>query len=133
MANIMYGMFNVAKTALNTQQKALNVTANNIANVMGVFVPANPFTSVDIGYFGSFTAVQQLFLLGAIAILRELGGDTAGRIEAMHRRWEALRAPDGDLTQALDEGNGARQVLQAPGAPIRTVVIGIVDEVTSDS
>lgn len=33
MANIMYGMFNVAKTALNTQQKALNVTANNIANV----------------------------------------------------------------------------------------------------
>ena len=30
----------------------------------------------------------------------------------------------------LDEGNGARQVLQAPGAPIRTVVIGIVDEVT---
>jgi len=33
MANVIYGMFNVAKTALTTQQKALNVTANNIANV----------------------------------------------------------------------------------------------------
>ena len=42
--------------------------ANNIANVMGVFVPANPFTSVSLGGFGSLTAVQQLFLLGAIAI-----------------------------------------------------------------
>jgi len=33
MANIIYGMFNVARTALITQQKALDVTANNIANV----------------------------------------------------------------------------------------------------
>ncbi len=42
--------------------------ANNIANVMGVFVPANPFTSFSFGGFASFTAVQQLFLLGAVAI-----------------------------------------------------------------
>jgi PiT family inorganic phosphate transporter len=35
---------------------------------MGVFVPANPFTSFSIGGFASLTAVQQLFLLGAIAI-----------------------------------------------------------------
>ncbi|GAB6908880.1 putative Flagellar hook-associated protein 1 [Desulfosarcina cetonica] len=33
MANIIYGMLNVARTALLTQQKALDVTANNIANV----------------------------------------------------------------------------------------------------
>ena len=33
MANIVYGMLNVAKTALITQQKALDITANNIANV----------------------------------------------------------------------------------------------------
>ena len=42
--------------------------ANNIANVMGVFVPANPFTSISFGGFVSLTGVQQLFLLGAIAI-----------------------------------------------------------------
>lgn len=41
--------------------------ANNIANVMGVFVPANPFTNFETG-LGQFTGVQQLFLLGAIAI-----------------------------------------------------------------
>ena len=29
----------------------------------------------------------------------------------------------------LDEGNSARQVLGAPGAPIRTVVVGIVDAI----
>ena len=33
MANIIYGMLNVARTALITQQKALDNTANNIANV----------------------------------------------------------------------------------------------------
>jgi ethanolamine utilization protein EutN len=41
-----------------------------------------------------------------------------------------IGAGAGETVLLLDEGNGARQVLQAPGAPIRTVVIGIVDEVT---
>lgn len=40
-----------------------------------------------------------------------------------------IGAGAGETVLLLDEGNGARQVLQAPGAPIRTVVIGIVDEV----
>ena len=42
--------------------------ANNIANVMGVFVPANPFTTFTFSDFFTFSAVQQLFLLGAVAI-----------------------------------------------------------------
>ena len=42
-----------------------------------------------------------------------------------------IGAGAGETVLLLDEGNGARQVLKAPGAPIRTVVIGIVDEVTS--
>lgn len=33
MANVIFGMFNVAKTGLMTHQKALDITANNIANV----------------------------------------------------------------------------------------------------
>ena len=36
----------------------------------------------------------------------------------------------GETVLILDEGNSARQVLGAPGAPIRTVVVGIVDAVT---
>ena len=42
--------------------------ANNIANVMGVFVPASPFTDFDVGTLFTLTSVQQLFLLGAVAI-----------------------------------------------------------------
>ena len=44
-----------------------------------------------------------------------------------------IGAGAGETVLLLDEGNGARQVLQAPGAPIRTVVIGIVDEVTAEA
>ena len=42
--------------------------ANNIANVMGVFVSSSPFTDFDVGGLFTLTSVQQLFLLGAIAI-----------------------------------------------------------------
>ncbi|UCD81084.1 MAG: inorganic phosphate transporter [Desulfobacterales bacterium] len=42
--------------------------ANNIANVMGVFVPVSPFS--DISFFGWFhlSSAQQLFFVGAVAI-----------------------------------------------------------------
>jgi PiT family inorganic phosphate transporter len=44
--------------------------ANNIANVMGVFVESTReiFVDVRLGGFGSITGVQQLFLLGGISI-----------------------------------------------------------------
>jgi PiT family inorganic phosphate transporter len=47
---------------------AYSLGANNIANVMGVFVPASPFT--DFRFLGlvTFSSVQQLFLVGALAI-----------------------------------------------------------------
>ncbi len=47
---------------------AYSLGANNIANVMGVFVSSSPFTDFTIGGSYIFTSVQQLFLLGAIAI-----------------------------------------------------------------
>jgi PiT family inorganic phosphate transporter len=42
--------------------------ANNIANVMGVFVPDNPFLDRDILGLFTITGLQQLFFLGALAI-----------------------------------------------------------------
>ena len=42
--------------------------ANNIANVMGVFVPASPFTDFTVAEMFTITGIQQLFLLGALAI-----------------------------------------------------------------
>ena len=43
---------------------------------------------------------------------------------------DAVGAGAGETVLLMDEGNSARQILQAPGAPIRTVVVGIVDAVT---
>lgn len=41
--------------------------ANNIANVVGVFVPAKPFPELTIGQL-TLSSAQQLFLLGGLAI-----------------------------------------------------------------
>jgi PiT family inorganic phosphate transporter len=46
---------------------AYSLGANNIANVMGVFVPSIPLEPVDFGIF-TLTGSQQLFFLGGIAI-----------------------------------------------------------------
>ncbi len=42
--------------------------ANNIANVMGVFVPVAPFGNLDVAGLFTITGTQQLFLLGSLAI-----------------------------------------------------------------
>ncbi len=47
---------------------AYSLGANNIANVMGVFVPVSPFPDISIGNWFHISSVQQLFFLGAIAI-----------------------------------------------------------------
>jgi microcompartment protein CcmK/EutM len=43
---------------------------------------------------------------------------------------DTVQAGMGDKVLVLDEGNGARQVLKMKVAPIRAVIVGIVDEVT---
>ncbi len=42
--------------------------ANNIANVMGVFVPSSPFKDFSVEGMLIFSSTQQLFLIGGIAI-----------------------------------------------------------------
>ena len=42
---------------------------------------------------------------------------------------DTVGAGAGETVLILDEGNSARQVLGAPGAPIRTLVVGIVDSI----
>ena len=43
---------------------------------------------------------------------------------------DTVGAGAGEIVLLLDEGNGARQVLADPTAPIRTVVVGIVDQIS---
>jgi microcompartment protein CcmK/EutM len=42
---------------------------------------------------------------------------------------DAVGAGQGETVLILDEGNGARQVLDDDSAPVRSIVVGIVDEV----
>ena len=46
---------------------------------------------------------------------------------------DAIGAGKGETVLVLDEGNGARQVLDDANAPIRSVVVGIVDAVELES
>ena len=41
---------------------------------------------------------------------------------------DAVDAGAGETVLVLDEGNSARQVLNAPNGPVRAVVVGVVDE-----
>ena len=57
--------------------------------------------------------------------LLDLDGNETGRdVIAV----DAVGAGAGETVLILDEGNGARQVLEAPDAPVRAVVVGVIDE-----
>ena len=42
--------------------------------------------------------------------------------------FDAVGAGHGEMVLVLDEGNGARQILDDADAPVRAIVVGIVDE-----
>jgi len=52
------------------------------------------------------------------------GRPTGGYLLAL----DAIGAGRGETVLIIDEGNGARQILDDDNAPVRSVVIGIVDE-----
>lgn len=53
------------------------------------------------------------------------GNELGGYLVAI----DAVDADVGQTVLVIDEGNSARQVVGDPTAPIRSVIIGIVDEV----
>ena len=56
--------------------------------------------------------------------LDQRGDETGGYVIAV----DAVGAGFGETVLIIDEGNGARQVLEDDRAPIRAVVVGIVDD-----
>ena len=54
-----------------------------------------------------------------------LGNDLGGYLVAI----DAVDAGIGQTVLVIDEGNSARQVVDDPSAPIRSVIIGIVDRI----
>jgi microcompartment protein CcmK/EutM len=57
--------------------------------------------------------------------LDELGAPTGGYLVAV----AAIDAGIGQRVLVLDEGNSARQILRSNSAPVRSVVVGVVDSV----
>lgn len=57
------------------------------------------------------------------------GGASAGRVMIAV---DTVQAGEGDLVLVNDEGNGAAQVLRRARGAIRTVIVGVVDEVTEE-
>ena len=55
-----------------------------------------------------------------------VGESTGGYVIAV----DTVGAGVGEDVLILDEGSSARQILEDPDAPIRAVVVGIVDEVS---
>ena len=53
------------------------------------------------------------------------GKPTGGYLIAL----DAIGAGRGETVLILDEGNGARQILDDANAPVRSIVVAIVDEV----
>jgi microcompartment protein CcmK/EutM len=45
---------------------------------------------------------------------------------------DSVDAGVGEHVLVLDEGNGARQVLQASNGPVRSVIVGIVDLIETE-
>ncbi len=46
---------------------------------------------------------------------------------------DVVQAGVGDKVLVMDEGNGARQILKRAVAPVRAVIVGIVDDVELDN
>ena len=59
--------------------------------------------------------------------LDDTGKATGGYLIAM----DAIGAGMGETVLILDEGSGARQILDNSSAPIRSLVVGIVDEINT--
>jgi ethanolamine utilization protein EutN len=60
--------------------------------------------------------------------LDQEGKPTGGYIIAL----DAIGAGRGETVLILDEGSGARQILDDTSAPVRSIVVGIVDELYLD-
>jgi ethanolamine utilization protein EutN len=71
---------------------------------------------------GSWTGRRALILDRIGPDGRELGGYIVA--------FAAVDAGVGQTVLVLDEGNSARQVVNDPQAPIRSIIVGVVDEVT---
>lgn len=82
-------------------------------------VTGNVVSTINHPFFDE----KRLLICGLVA---PDGTRTPGYLIAV----DTVDAGPGDTVILLDEGNGGRQIFGIDTGPIRTVVVGIVDEIT---
>ncbi len=79
------------------------------------------------------STIQHRWLDGRRLLLVErLGPDgnpSGGSVIAVN----AIDAGAGETVIVIDEGNSARQITSSPDAPVRTVIVGVVDHIEVSS
>lgn len=73
--------------------------------------------------------VQHPFLDGRVQLVLRPVSPTGERLPKTRIGIDHVGAGVGDRVLVIDEGNSSRQMLDAPGAPVRTVVAAIVDRI----
>ncbi|RPJ69793.1 MAG: hypothetical protein EHM24_07770 [Acidobacteria bacterium] len=76
-----------------------------------------------------FATIQHAFYSGRRLLLVEREDAAARRTGAYLIAVDSVGAGVGERVLVLDEGNGARQVLASADGPVRSVIVGIVDDV----
>ncbi len=79
---------------------------------------------------GNVVSTTKLSVLRGMKILivQPLDGDTKAKGQSF-LAFDTVQAGAGDVVLVMDEGNSSRMILDEPQAPIRTVVVGIVDDI----
>ena len=73
--------------------------------------------------------IQHPFYRGRKLLLVEREDPAGRRTGAYLIAVDSVGAGVGERVLVLDEGNGARQVLASADGPVRSVIVGIVDDV----
>jgi ethanolamine utilization protein EutN len=80
---------------------------------------------------GSVVSTVKLEVLSGYKILMVQPVDPEGnKAGGLTLALDSVQAGTGDTVLILDEGNSGRLIVGDPMAPVRTMVVGIVDEVT---
>ncbi len=78
------------------------------------------------------STISHAFYTGKKLLLVEREDAAGSRTGAYLIAVDTVDAGVGDRVLVLDEGGGARQVVGSPDAPIRSVIVGIIDAVHTD-
>ena len=76
-----------------------------------------------------YSTIQHPFYQARKLLLVEREDASGRRTGAYLIAVDSVGAGVGERVLVLDEGNGARQVLQSADGPVRSVIVGIVDDV----